>query len=122
MTLKDISNRLNEWADEEALSYPRLKTDILDEIINDLGIIIESDGAWSQDSRPAPQIHFRVNVSGLKRVPDATFAIDGDIRDVDMDEFWKQRDAFQQEVDRRYPLETLAHFSDPPVLGPEAGS
>ena len=59
---------------------------------------------WSKDSRPAPQVHFRVNVSGLKRVPDATFTMDGDIRDVDMDEFFAQRDRFQAEVDERYPI------------------
>ncbi len=71
---------------------------------------------WTRDHRPAPQVHFRCNVQGLKRVPDATFTMDGDIRDMDMAEFWKQRDAFQREVDRRFPLETLAHFADLPAI------
>ena len=60
--------------------------------------------SWSHDARPAPQIHFRVNVSGLKRVPDATFTMDGDIRDMDLGSYIEAQTAFQAEVDRLYPL------------------
>ena len=116
MNLQNISDRLNEWADEESRHNPKSKTDILDQIIDDLGDITKGQEYWTRDHRDAPQVHFRVNVSGLKRTPDATFTMDGDIRDVDMAEFWKQRDAFQREVDKRFPLETLAHFADLPAI------
>jgi len=59
---------------------------------------------WSTDTRPAPQIHYRINVSGLKRVPDATFTIDGDCRDVSLESYIDQEQAFRAEVDRLYPL------------------
>ena len=64
-------------------------------------------------SRGPVQVHFRVNISGLKRVPDATFTVDGDIRDVHPALFWAAHDAFQAEVDKRYPL--------PPVKADDPG-
>ncbi len=116
MELKNISNRLADLAEEQRQT-PDMNTDVLDGIVNELDAIIEADKAWSHDTRPAPQVHFRVNVSGLKRVPDATFTMEGDIRDLNPTEFWANRDAFQREVDLRYPLEKLEHFVELPPPG-----
>ena len=60
--------------------------------------------AQYEEKRPAPQVHFRVNIGGLKRVPDATFTMDGDMRDIDQEMFFEAHDRFQAEVDQRYPL------------------
>ena len=76
----------------------------LEELADELAVIEEENHPWSNDTRPAPQVHRRCNVSGLKRVPDATFTIDGDIRDVNSADFWRQQEEFQAEVDARYPL------------------
>ena len=61
--------------------------------------------AHYEEKREPPQVHYRVNVQGQKRVPDATFTLEGDDRDIDVQEFWQRHDEFQREVDRRYPLE-----------------
>ncbi|MEE8465004.1 MAG: hypothetical protein V3S68_00905 [Dehalococcoidia bacterium] len=57
-----------------------------------------------QPRRPGPLIHRRVQLGGQKRIPEATFTIDADFRDIDNAEYWRQRDEFQAEVDSRYPL------------------
>ena len=64
--------------------------------------------------RDAPQVHYRCNVQGQKRVPDATFTLEGDDRDINVVEFWRRRDEFQREVDRRYPLEQQPHMVELP--------
>lgn len=120
--IERLRERVMEVMELEDEDGPVLNS-FLESVIRDLEII-EREAAtnWSNDSRPAPQVHYRVNVAGLKRVPDATFTVEGDVRDVNMAEFWEQRDAFQREVDRRFPLETLAHFVDLPPLDPEGDS
>lgn len=107
--LQSISTRLENLSEELRPSPDtRHIAEVLDGIANDLVTIREGPfkhyPGWSQDSRPAPQIHYRVNVSGMKRTPDATVTMDGDIRDVDLIYFWAIQDEFQAEVDERYPL------------------
>ena len=98
-----IAESLNTMAESVR---PFLEDDAnkLEDLADELNAIEEEKHPWSNDTRPAPQVHFRVNVSGLKRVPDATFTMDGDIRDIDMDNFFELQDRFQAEVDARYPL------------------
>ena len=108
-SLQEIANDLKELLENRTGDLDDTHADVLSSLENMVFRINDQADAfrrpfWNTDSRPAPQVHFRVNVSGLKRVPDATFTIDGDIRDVDMDDFFAQRDRFQAEVDERYPL------------------
>ncbi len=120
MNEKDVHQRLVNIGEVIRIN-PDVNMDNFDDLMDDLEEASNHESSWSNDSRPAPQVHFRCNVQGLKRVPDATFTMDGDIRDMDMAEFWKQRDAFQREVDRRFPLETLAHFAELPPEDTEGG-
>lgn len=97
----DIAKKAGDQVEIEWYQALMLNLALLEEAI-DKAII--DDQSWSRDNRSAPQIHFRLNVSGLKRVPDATFTMDGDIRDLGMYGFFERQIEFQAKVDELYPL------------------
>ena len=97
--LVDVALEMGEFKGKE---IPPSKLKYWEHAIMDL--LRETNAHWSNDTRPAPQVHMRVQVGGQKRVPEATFTIDADIRDVTLEDYFEQRDKFQAMVDERYPL------------------